>query len=254
MTPEVLFLHHLPLIDRIIQAVCRRHACYGAEAEDFASAVRVKLIDDDYAVLRQFGGKSQLSTYLMTVVVNLFRDHIIHKRGKWRPSTAAKQSGTAAVALETLVYRQGFSVDEAVEKIHRHDPDPPSRQELYTLFDKLPPRTGPRRFEGDDSLERRPSDERADHHALAHEYAEARERAVAILDEARAELGAEERLVLRLRFDEGLTARRIAEKIGLEQRAVFSLIDRLRAELRAKLEAQGVSKAVLAAFEWEEAE
>ena len=91
MTPEELFLSKLQLIERIIASICRRHCFFGDDADEFDAWVKLKLIDHDYAVLRKFRGKSLLKTYLTTVVANLFRDHLIRKHGKWRPSTMARR-------------------------------------------------------------------------------------------------------------------------------------------------------------------
>ena len=52
MSPEQIFLAELPRIERVIGATCRRHRLRAEEAEEFASTVRLKLIADDYAVLR----------------------------------------------------------------------------------------------------------------------------------------------------------------------------------------------------------
>ncbi len=103
MTPEQLFLSNLPLIERVIGSICRRHCVFDDEADEFDAMVKLKLVDDDYAVLRKFKGKSLLKTYLTTVVANLFRDHLIHKHGKWRSSRIAQTLGQEAVQLERLV-------------------------------------------------------------------------------------------------------------------------------------------------------
>jgi len=51
MTREQLFLAHLPEIERVIRSVCARRALYGADAQDFASIVKYRLIENDYEVL-----------------------------------------------------------------------------------------------------------------------------------------------------------------------------------------------------------
>ena len=52
---ERLFLDNLPLIDRLIAAIRRRHRLTKEECEDFQSVVMIKLIDGDYEVLRGSG-------------------------------------------------------------------------------------------------------------------------------------------------------------------------------------------------------
>jgi hypothetical protein len=70
-TREHLFLSQLPDIERIIGWVCAQRGLRGADAEDFGSVVKCRLIESDYEVLTKFEGRSSLRTYL-TVVINRF--------------------------------------------------------------------------------------------------------------------------------------------------------------------------------------
>ena len=90
---EQLFLAHLGVIERIIAAMARRHALVGDDADDFASWTRTRLIENDYAILQKFAGRSSMSTYLTVVVANLFRDYRVQQWGRWRSSVAAKRLG-----------------------------------------------------------------------------------------------------------------------------------------------------------------
>src|SRR4030095_1838679 len=47
---EALFLAQLGLIDSVVAFVCARHHLTSAEADDFSSHVRLKLIENDYAL------------------------------------------------------------------------------------------------------------------------------------------------------------------------------------------------------------
>ena len=113
--PESIFLANLALIDRLIALIARRHALSPSDAEEFGAWAREKIIDDDYAVIRKFGGRSSLSTYLTTVLVNLFRDYRNSRWGRWRPSAEAKRRGPIGIRLEELIYRDGHLVREAVQ-------------------------------------------------------------------------------------------------------------------------------------------
>jgi DNA-directed RNA polymerase specialized sigma24 family protein len=77
MDPRALYVEHLEVINRIAESLCRRNGIRGADAEDFVSEVRLKLLQDDYAVLRKFRGTSSTTTFLTVVISNLFRDHRI---------------------------------------------------------------------------------------------------------------------------------------------------------------------------------
>src|SRR5215216_3011770 len=109
MDPRQLYIEHLGTIDRISESMCRRNGVRGADAEDFASDVKLKLLQDDYAVLRKYRGASSTTTFLTVVIANLFRDYRVKAWGRWRPSAEAKRRGETAVLLETAIYRDGRS-------------------------------------------------------------------------------------------------------------------------------------------------
>src|SRR5580765_7001368 len=113
--PESVFLANLALIDRLIALIARRHALSASDAEEFGAWAREKIIDCDYAVIRKFGGRSSLSTYLTTVLVNLFRDFRNARWGRWRPSAEAKRRGPIGIRLEELIYRDGHPLRESVQ-------------------------------------------------------------------------------------------------------------------------------------------
>ncbi len=250
-SPEQLFVAELPLIEQVIDSVCRRHCCFGADAEDFSSSVKVKLMDDDYAVFRKFRGQSRLSTFLTTVVANQFRDFRNRKWGKWRPSAAARRQGTVGIQLDRLLTRDGYSLDEAVEVLRtRLGADAPPRQELYEVAARLPDRPK-RRFEGEERLETLPDDDRADRRVLHQERDAAMERAKAALAAALRDLPAEDRLILKMRFEDGFTVALVARQLGIRQRLLYSRIEKLLKTLREALEAEGVGEEVSEVLGWE---
>jgi DNA-directed RNA polymerase specialized sigma24 family protein len=89
LSGEAIFLAQLALIDRVIAFVCRRNHLNATDAEDFASHARLRLMDDDYAVLRKFQGRSSLKTFLTITLQRMFYDYRIAAWGKWRPSAEA---------------------------------------------------------------------------------------------------------------------------------------------------------------------
>ncbi len=238
MTPEQLFLSKLQLIERIIASICRRHCFFGDEADEFDAWVKLKLIDNDYAVLRKFQGKSLLKTYLTAVVGNLFRDYLIQKHGKWRPSTMAKRQGPEAVRLESLLYREGLSVTEAVESLKRNLGAESSHDELAELAARLPVRL-PRRFESDDRLNRLPEDGKVEERVLDRERSATVERLEEALRRALARLAHEDRLILRM-WLEGFSIAAIAKRLGLAQRRLYTRRDKSLKALAADLEREGL--------------
>ncbi len=241
MTPEEQFLAQLDLIERVISAICRRHCCYGADAEDFSSSVKIKLIDNDYAVIRRFRGKSLLSTYLTTVVANLFRDYRIRKWGKWRASVVAERLGAEARRLEQLIYRDGFSLEEAVTKLQSDSRRGLSREQLLQLASQLPVRKPRPRVEGESQLPEVASDGGVDEDILDRHRAELQAKAEAALASALVDLPPEDRLILRMRYH-GSKVSKIARLLDLPQRPLYSRIEKSLARLRIALEAEGLSR------------
>src|SRR5215510_13971859 len=67
MTREELFLAHYELIERLIAWVCARRGLRSADAQDFASKVKLRLVENDYEILGKFEGRSSFQTYLAVV-------------------------------------------------------------------------------------------------------------------------------------------------------------------------------------------
>jgi DNA-directed RNA polymerase specialized sigma24 family protein len=111
--PEQVFLTNLTTIEALVQMVARQQRMSWSEAEDFASIVRLRLIENDYAILRKFRGGSTLRTYLTVVIARQALDYRDACWGRWRPSRAARRLGRTAMMLEKLIVRDGFTFDEA---------------------------------------------------------------------------------------------------------------------------------------------
>ena len=237
--PAEVFLANLPLIERLAAWICRRSHCTPDEAEEFASEVKLKLVSNDYAALRSYKGDSKLETYLTTVVHNYFKDFRNHCWGKWRPSAIARRLGKLAIKLDELLGRENRSLDDACQiLLSRHGEL--TRGELERLASRLP-RRPPRRFEGEDVLEDLPAAEPTPiDRALLGEARTARSRAEALLDEALAALSDEDRLILRMHFYEGLTIAKISRGLCLDQKQLYRRIERMKEDLKARLEAEGM--------------
>jgi RNA polymerase sigma factor for flagellar operon FliA len=245
-----LFEQNLPLIERLLRSVCRRNAFPPDESEEFASWAKLRLIDDDYAVLRKFEGRASLPTYLTTVIVNLFRDYRIHRWGKWRPSAEAKRLGEEAVQLETLVGRDGRTLAEAIQILRTSFGVTRPAIELEQLAARLPERPR-RRHEGDEALAALPSGDAADAGLLDGERRAIAERAERAVSAALAEIEAEARLALKLRFADGLTIVEIAALLGVPAKPLYGRIERSLAALRRALERDGLgAPQVMALLGW----
>jgi len=251
VTPEETFLAELPRVERVVGATCRRHRLRAEEAEEFAAMVRLKLIEDDYAVLRKFQGRSALSTYLTTVVERLFLDWRNQMWGKWRPSAEARRLGPLAVRIESLMAREGHSLGEVVQILAAAGGEgPAARAQVEAVAARLPVRMR-RRLVGAEQLDRLPaSSARPDQELESREREAERERTEAQLAAAVAGLEPADRLLVRLRMEDGASVVDIARTLGVEARPLYRRLEGIYRTLRHELEARGVrARAVVALFE-----
>jgi RNA polymerase sigma factor for flagellar operon FliA len=242
MNWESFFLDNLSLVERVIAFVCRKYGLAGADAEDFASAAKLKLIEDDYAVLRKFERKSSLSTYLTIVIQRHYLDQKIHEWGKWRPSMRARQGGDAAIFLERLISRDGLGIAEASTIVRQKFTELDARA-LETLTASIVVRQ-PRRLakvERTEEMREPASEASAENELLSGEREVAARRASEVLSRELDRLPAEDRLIMKLRFIDAMKVSTIARMLHADQKQLYRRIDRLVATLREALLAAGVA-------------
>jgi RNA polymerase sigma factor for flagellar operon FliA len=246
MDDHELYREHRDILEAAIARTCRRFRLSPADAEDFAGEFRLRLVKEDYAILKQFQGRSSLRTYLLVVVMRAFQDWRNARWGKWRPSAEAKRLGPLAQRLETLVVRDRHTLDEADEILRTNLGIAESRASLEAMLARLPVRHS-RTFVADDSLEERPAaDAPPDSELERYEAAEAARAAARALARAIIRLPAQDQLILRMRFQDCLTTADIARALHLEQKPLYRRIERLLLELRGCLERDGLTEAMAA--------
>jgi RNA polymerase sigma factor (sigma-70 family) len=237
---EALFLSRLADIERVISFVSARHHLPGVEADDFESHVKLKLIEDDYDILRRFEGRSSLRTYLTIVIQRLFLDYRTRAWGRWRPSAEATRAGAVAVLLERLTNRDGHGFEEACELMETNHQVTVSRPALEAIAGRLPVRLR-RRFESDEVLANLQSDELPVDNVIAEaERAAVAARLDTALKAAMAGLDPQDRLIIAMRFQDGRPVVEIARMLRLDQKALYRRVQRLMKELRVALEACGI--------------
>lgn len=232
----------LPTIERIVGKAAGRYRLKATDRQELESAVLVRLVEDDYAVLRQFRGASQWSTYLTVVVHRVLLDQRSAAWGRWRPSAQARRLGPVAVALERCIERDGFTITEAVRTLtatRSHE----TASDLAHLAEMLPPRAAPpRRVEvrDEERLARAAGEERADRRVKRVERARVAARVGKILEVALRELSVEDRGLLALRFRRGWTVRRIAANENVAARPLYRRLSGVLRRLRRRLESAGL--------------
>lgn len=242
MNASDLFAANLGLIDRIIGIVCRRASLFGADAEDFASEAKLALIEEDYAILRKYEGRSSLETYLTVVIRRLLADMRTRTKGRWHASTEAERLGPIAVSLETLVRRDGRTLDEALTHIRATNPNA-TREMLEEMLRRLPERAGrPRAVDLEGIAYAIAGGETADSRAVAGDLHRLSAIAGHAMGELLAELPVEDRVLLRLRYGSEMSIADISRMMRLPQRPLYRRLEWLLARLRGALTGAGIDR------------
>jgi RNA polymerase sigma factor (sigma-70 family) len=237
---QKLLLEHLDHVDRVVRYLSRRHHLTKEEAEDLSSHVRLRLIDKDFAVFRKFQGRSNLGTYLTTVVERIYLDYCVSNWGKWRPSAAARRNGPIAILLDQLITRDGLTFNEAVGTLQVNHGVTASREALHAIFVQLPLRTV-RRFAAEEEVAAVVGQMGVRDRALEQQDdVEVVERVEAALTHLLAELPALEHLLLKLYFQDGLSMAAISRILHTQAGSLYRRMNEAVASLRAKLGQHGI--------------
>lgn len=240
--PAALLVSHLGDIERVIDVVCARQRFSPAEIGDFASHVKLKLVENDYSILRGFRGGSSIRTYLTVVIHRLLLDYRNSLWGKWRPSAEARREGPTAVLLERLLMRDGYSFEEACEVIATNHRIQIARLELEHLAAKLPVHM-PRRFERSDTLDDVASADQSPGATIAaREDQQLADQLVESLRHLISGLDTIDRLILAMRFGDSRAVPEIAVTLRIHPKILYRRIERLLRDLRKGLIARGVDQ------------
>jgi RNA polymerase sigma factor for flagellar operon FliA len=240
-SPELL-TSNLAVIERAVGFAARRYRLDPNDADEFASVVNLKLVDNDYAIIRAYESRSSFATYISIVVQRLALDYCIHVWGKWHASAEAKRLGSLAIDLEQLLHRDGRTIDEAMVMLaSKHDGI--TRDSLQAIAARLPDRVPRHRNVG---LEKamsvaitRSTD--VEEPIFARERRLASDRLSTIMSAVIARLPEDERLILQLRFEGGMTVPQIARSLGLDQKLTYRRIERRMRDIRVELERSGIA-------------
>ncbi|MCP3960411.1 MAG: sigma-70 family RNA polymerase sigma factor [bacterium] len=236
---EELFAQHLRQIETIVRKLAAHHGLNADDSQELYSLVMLKMIRDDYAVLRGFRGESRWGTYLTVIVQRVLLDDRQKKWGRWRPCARSRRLGPTAVQLDQRINRDGLDRATAVRELAACGVGE-SVGELERLAAQIPQRPRRRFLSGDAFLQPLASSERADSRIQTGE----RRRTATVLRRVLAlavnDLPGTERELLGLRFGRGWTVRRIAKRLNLKERPLYRRFERILGRLRHRLERTGL--------------
>ena len=243
MDAQQVYNENLGTIRRIAAFEARRNQLHPEEAEDFVQEVCKRLLEDDYAIIRKFEGRSQFSTYLTTVIGHLFHEVRVKLWGKWRPSAEAKRIGDKAITLERMITRDGYTFSEAVNVLTTPAGSQYTIAELEVIYTRLPPRNPRPIIISDDVVpDALAVNSEADGRVEMGERERAARQTAIAIDEALAAMDDEDRLLLQLRFWDGRKVPDIAQLLHSDQKKLYKRLDRLFLLLRRALETAGVTR------------
>jgi RNA polymerase sigma factor (sigma-70 family) len=243
MTSEETYLQHLPTIERIATFVAGRSHLNPDETAEFVQEVRVRLLENDYAILGKFEGRSRFSTYLNTVIQRLYQQWRVEQWGKWRPSAEAKRLGEKAIELERLLTRDGLTFDEAVKMLTTPASAPWTVAEVENLYRRLPVRTSrPMMISHDVVPDLVSVEPEAEDRIESGDRERAARLAAKTMDTVIDTFKPEDRVLLQMRFWDARNVPDIARAMRLQQKKLYKRFDQLYVVLRRGLERAGVSR------------
>ena len=234
--PIRLLTDNLPVIDRAVAFACRRYRFGFDDAEEFAAIVRLKLVENDYAILDAYEGRSSFATFISIVVQRMALDFRIHMWGKWHASAEAKRLGPLAIRLEELLLRDGRTLEEATAVLGK------DRASLEQLAARLPDR-GPRRYDValDEAASIAVTKPAVEARLLASDRRRASEHLSTVMSALLARLPDDERLIFQLRFEGGMTVAQIARALQLDQKVTYRRMERRMREIKDELQRAGIN-------------
>ena len=243
MQPRELFDANLLVIERVIAHVGRDARLQGADAEDFASAARLRLLDRGCAVLGRYEGRSSLAGYLTIVVRRFLIDYKRAQGQRWFASAEAQRRGAVAVQLEQLLRRDGRTLDEAIAVLSMQFPDvtPASLEQLAAALPDRPPAPRLVAIGEDEDDPPPPPRSAADDIVRALDVRDRSREASRAVRTALAALTPEDRVIIRLRYGKEMSIADIARALGVAQRPLYRRVEALMAGLRRTLEETGLT-------------
>lgn len=241
VSAEALFLEELAAIDHALSFACRRSGLIGADAEDFGSYVKVRLIENDYALIRKYEGRSPFAAFIGVVIQRMLLDYRIHQWGRWHASAEAKRLGDLGIAIESMLRRDGYTIDEALAPLQRRWPTL-RREEVEAIDARLPTRAmRPRTVALEATEEPRVDCDGVESRVVHAEETALAERIATIVRSSIRAMSEDDRALIRLHFDCGMTIAEVSRLLGQDQQSLYATLRRILRTLRRHLGSAGIT-------------
>ncbi len=235
----------LPIIEDVIAFHSSRGRLASEEREDFHSWAICKLIENDYARIRKFEGRSSFRSFLSVIVGHLLVDYWASKGGRRRHSSSAQIFAPEGVWLERYL-RRGHTVSEAIQLVQSNHSSPLSGDELYHITIQLPlTRKRPTYVAESAGVQVGSVDASPERLIEAKGDDASRAQLEAVLEHALARLSSDERVFVRMRFEDGSRINEIAKAFHIPEKAFYRRFQGTLRRLRKALEAAGLDAGCL---------
>lgn len=231
------------------------------EADELLNEVVDRLKADNFKALREFKGKSKLTTYITTIISNLIIDIVRHKKGRSRAKERAKELGEVACKLYDLVYGRGCSIHEAKDHLETAFGVCEPLEKLQDMLDRMRGRESAqfhasadgeaawlvpgREVTTDDGVEIVvPDPARSSEEMMIKSQKESL--AKQAVDELLKDLSGEDRLMIRMRFpaddrEQPKSVKEIGHLLGVTEKVADARIRRILIRFRQVLLRRGLS-------------
>lgn len=147
-TYQALIHEHLPYIEKQCFRAIKLQQERGApskfpgiklenEALELSNLILDKLRENNYKILKNFKGKSKLSTYLTVIIANQIVDTIRKKRGRSREKERAKPFGILGTQIIQRILTEGNTVDQLFRELKSQDNFTHSKEEFEAIVDRI---------------------------------------------------------------------------------------------------------------------
>jgi RNA polymerase sigma factor (sigma-70 family) len=234
------------------------HLTLENEALELSNHILDKLREKNYRILKQFKGKSKLSTYLSVIIANQIVDTIRKKRGRTREKERAKPYGLLGSQIIQRIVVEGCPPDHLYEELKSQDNFNYTEEEFAAIVDRIRGSrskvTHANPSENNLFLQRGIQDPESGELIVVDSKnnpekkiirSQKQEKLKEVLDLIVSQLNGEERLILRLRFsiqrDESpKDINSIARLLGVSKKAAYKKISRTLKKCRRILIQRGL--------------